>query len=426
MPNISKKLYRHVAELFPICRSITGEGLRTTLRYISQHIPLDITEVPTGTRVLDWEIPPEWNVRSASLKTLCGRTIVDFSQNNLHLMNYSMPFDGIISRAELEEHLHSLPEEPELIPYVTSYYKRDWGICLAHRERLSLSDEAYRVTIDTDLAPGSLSYGECLLPGECDSEVLISAHTCHPSLANDNLSSIAVAIELARLMMVRKRRYTWRFLFAPGTIGAIAWLSANSNILMHVRHGLVLTCLGDPGPLTYKLSRRQHTSIDRYVAYVLTELGYSGHIIPFSPLGYDERQFCSPGFNLPIGCLMRSPGGTFREYHTSADNLTFIKPTALANSLSALTRIADLIEDDDMMVRRMPFGEPQLSRHGLGDAPNRDALSWVLNLSDGKHTLFDIAEQSHIPFTAITEASKQLLMKDLIVRCHAETEHGAG
>lgn len=421
MPELSEKLYSHIAELFPLCRSITGEGLRSTLQYISRQIPLNIVEVPTGTRVLDWEVPPEWTVRGAFLRTLDGRTIVDFSQSNLHLMNYSVPFDGVVSRAELEKHLHSLPDKPDLIPYVTSYYKRDWGLCLSHRVRIALNDDAYRVKIDSELAHGSLSYGECLLLGETAEEVLISAHACHPSLANDNLSSIAVAIELARLLAKRRRRFTWRFLFAPGTIGAITWLAANPDAPARVRHGLVLTCLGDVAPLSYKRSRRQDAPIDRYATHVLGKGEHGDRILPFSPMGYDERQFCSPGFDLPVGCLMRSPGGTFPEYHTSADNLEFVRPSALADSLQAIDRIADLIERDSTFRRTMPYGEPHLGRYGLYDSDNRSALLWVLNLSDGRHSLLDIAERSQLPFSAVATVSEELRQVGLLAPVRGQT-----
>jgi aminopeptidase-like protein len=408
-------LHAHVAELFPICRSITGEGLRETLRYIAHHVPLRLTEVPSGTQVLDWEVPPEWTLRGARIETLDGRPIVDVRNNNLHIVQYSVPFTGSVSRGELETHLHSLPERPDAIPYVTSYYRRDWGFCLTHRARMALTDPAYRVHVDTELAPGSLTYGECVLPGEEAGEVLISAHCCHPSLANDNLSSIAVAIELARRLAARRRRFTWRFLFAPGTIGAICWLAANRDAPARVRHGLVLTCLGDPAPPTYKRSRQGDAPIDRYVSHVLRGAGAGDRILPFTPLGYDERQFGSPGFNLPVGCLMRSPAGAFPQYHTSDDNLDFVQPVALADSFRLLELIAELIEGDVCYVNTAPYGEPQLGRRGLYDMANRSALLWVLNLSDGLHTLLDIAERSGQSFAAIAEAARTLAVAGLLV-----------
>jgi aminopeptidase-like protein len=411
---IGERIHAHVAALFPICRSITGEGLRATLRYIGAHIPLALTEVPSGTRVLDWQVPPEWNIREAWVATPDGRRVIDFARHNLHVVQYSEPVDRVVTRAELDAHLHSLPDQPDLIPYRTSYYVRDWGFCLPHRDRAQLTEDAYRVRIDTTLAPGSLSYGECVLPGEAADEVLFSAHCCHPSLANDNLSSIAVAIELARALQQQRRRFTYRFLFAPGTIGAICWLAANRDAAARVRHGLVLTSLGDPAPPSYKQSRRGDAPIDRYAAHVLR----GARIHRFSPTGYDERQFCSPGFDLPMGCLMRSPGGTFPQYHTSADNPDFVRPAALADSLGVLKEIVALIEHDRHWRNTAPHGEPQLGRRGLYDGTaDRMALLWVLNLSDGRHSLLDIAERAGLPFAAIVAAAAALRDAGLLTAC---------
>ncbi len=412
MTEIGAKLHAHVVELYPLCRSITGDGLRATLRHIAAAIPLHVTEVPSGTQVLDWQVPPEWNVRDAWLEAPDGRRIADFARHNLHLLQYSEPVDRVVGRAELDAHLHSLPDQPDLIPYRTSYYARDWGFCLPHRTRAALPEGDYRVHINTTLAPGSLSYGECVLPGETAEEVLFSAHCCHPSLANDNLASIAVAIGPAQHLAARPRRYTYRFLFAPGTIGAICWLAANRDAASHIRHGLVLTCLGDPAAPSYKQSRQGNAPIDRYAAQVVD----GARIHPFSPTGYDERQFCSPGFDLPMGCLMRSPGGAFPQYHTSADNPDFVRPAALADSLDVLIRIVDLIEHDRHWQNTAPHGEPQLGRRGLYDgAADRLALLWVLNLSDGRHSLLDIAERSGRPFAAVRDAAAALERAGLLV-----------
>jgi aminopeptidase-like protein len=410
-------LHGHVAALFPICRSITGNGLRETLRYVGEHLPLTMHEVPSGTPVLDWHVPPEWNVHGARLRTLSGRTVIDFADNALHLLNYSTPQDRVVTRAELQAHLHSLPDQPDLIPYRTSYYTLDWGFCLSERARQALDEDAYHVQIDTSLQPGSLTYGECVLPGELPDEVLISVHVCHPSLANDNLSSLAVAIELARALADRERRFSYRFVFAPGTIGAITWLHFNRVAAARIRHGLVLTCLGDPAPPSYKLSRRGDAAIDRYAGYVLQAEGHGERVQPFAPTGYDERQYGSPGFDLPVGCLMRSPGGTFRQYHTSADNLGFVTPDALADSLRVLTQLVHLIEQDRIWRNTAPFGEPQLGRRGLygGAAADKMALLWTLNLSDGRHSLFDIAQRSRVPFTAIVTAAGVLAAAGLLV-----------
>jgi aminopeptidase-like protein len=419
---LEQDLFGHVEALFPICRSITGEGLRQTLQYIRRFIPLQIHEVASGTQVLDWVVPPEWNVRGAAILTMAGDTVVDFAHNNLHLLQYSVPVDAVISRTDLESHLHSLPEQPDLIPYRTAYYAPAWGFCLADKTRQQMVDPAYRVVIDTTLEPGRLSFGEVLLAGETEEEVLFSAHSCHPSLANDNLSAIAVAIELAREMARRPHRLSYRFLFAPGTIGAITWLHYNSKATKNLRHGLILTCLGDEAPPSYKRSRRGDALIDRYVAYVLRDEGQANRLEPFQPTGYDERQYCSPGFDLPMGRLSRSPGGTFPQYHTSADNLTFVKPAALADSVRVIRRIVDMIEHDRIWRNTSPYGEPQLGRRGLyqvkelGNGGRFDQLTlmWVLNLSDGRHSLLDIAERSGKPFDAVAAAAARLRESGLL------------
>lgn len=424
MTDILADLYSHVEALFPLCRSITGDGLRATLAHIAEHIPLTVREVPTGTAVLDWEIPQEWNVRDAAIYSLAGDRVVDFKANNLHLLQYSEPIDRIVPRDQLEAHLYSLPDRPDLIPYRTSYYNRTWGFCLSHRQRLSLSDCAYRVVIDSSLEAGSLSYGECYLPGTLTQEVLFSVHCCHPSLANDNLSAIAVAIELARKLVQRPRRFSYRFLFAPGTIGAITWLHFNQDASQRIRHGLVLACLGDDGSPSYKRSRRGDAAIDRYTVRALREAGNTNRVKPFSPIGYDERQYCSPGFDLPMGCLMRSPPKTFPEYHTSADSLGFVRPSALGNSLGLLESIVNVIEQDTTWRSTQPYGEPQLSRRGLYssiggvDTPcqecDRETLLWVLNLADGRHSLFDIAERSDKPFKFVVAAAAALAKAGLL------------
>ncbi len=414
---------RLAAELYPICRSITGEGLRQTLRVIGQEIPLEIREVPSGTRLFDWTVPNEWNVRRAFIEALDGRRLVDFADCNLHLLQYSTAVDRIVSLQELRRHLHTLPETPDWIPYRTSYYSENWGFCLSHRLAETLTDEAYRVVIETTLAPGHLSYGELALPGESAAEMLFSIHCCHPSLANDNLSGIAVAVALGKRLMAAPRRIGYRFLFIPGTLGSLAWLAANEERVPLVQHGLVLTCLGDGGPLTYKQSRRGDAAIDRIAAHVLQHKSERHRILPFTPYGYDERQYCSPAFNMPVGCLMRSPNGTFPEYHTSADNLAFIRDDALADSLDALWRIVAVVEGDARYVNLNPKGEPQLGKRGLyrpiggeKEAGGVDQLTllWVLNLADGRHSLLDMAERAGIPFAKMRAAADQLLAKDLL------------
>src|SRR5690349_6023137 len=305
-------LHGLVTELFPINRSLTGAGVRETLGIVACHIDLTINEVPSGTAVLDWTVPMEWNIRGGSISTLSGRRLVDFADHNLHVMGYSKPVQAVLSRAELAQHVHTLPDQPDLIPYRTGYFANDWGFCLPDRLWRSMNDDSYRVEIDSSLAPGAMTYGEFFVPGETFDEVLISCHVCHPSLANDNLSGIAIATALAMRQAQRKRRLGYRFLFLPATIGAITWLAQNEAMLARIKHGLVLTCLGDPGAFHYKQSRKGAV-IDRAVEHVLRHSGARHEIMPFNPYGYDERQFCSPGFDLAVGCLMRSVHGTFPE-----------------------------------------------------------------------------------------------------------------
>ncbi|HEX7023336.1 MAG TPA: DUF4910 domain-containing protein, partial [Gemmatimonadales bacterium] len=300
------RMHGLIEELFPVCRSITGDGLRETLRRVQRDVPVVLREIPSGTAVLDWTVPPEWNIRDGYV-ALGGERIVDFRVSNLHVVNYSTPVRRRMTLAELRPHLFSLPEHPDWIPYRTSYWNEGWGFCLRHRQLESLREGDYEVCIDSTLAPGSLSYGELLVPGASTDEVLISCHVCHPSLANDNLSALAVAVEAARWVMSESRGLSYRFLFIPGTIGSIAWLAHNEAGLGRIRHGLVLSCLGDPGPMTYKRSRRGNAVIDRAAAHVLGSTGLGERVRTFVPYGYDERQYCSPGFDLPVGCLTRTP-----------------------------------------------------------------------------------------------------------------------
>jgi aminopeptidase-like protein len=412
LPEVGEAMHRFAAELYPICRSITGDGIRQTLSLVQQRIPLELHNVPTGTPIFDWTVPKEWNIRDAWIKDSKGRKVVDFQQSNLHLVNYSTPIRAALPLSELRSHLFTLPEHPDWIPYRTSYYKEDWGFCLSHNQLLALEEGNYEVCIDATLADGHLTYGECYLPGRSDEEVLVSSHACHPSLANDNLSGVTVATFLAELLSARQRRYSYRFLFMPGTIGAIAWLSRNRRAASRIRHGLVLTCVGDSGGFHYKKSRRADAVIDRAANQVLRHSGEPYELLDFSPFGYDERQYCSPGFNLPVGCLMRSVWGTFPEYHTSADSLDFIRPLKLAGSLRLCAGIVDVLENDRLYCNRNPYCEPQLGRRNLygseSAATEIRARLWVLSLSDGHHSLLDIAERSGLPFTAICDAAELL------------------
>jgi aminopeptidase-like protein len=416
-------MMRLIERLYPICRSITGNGVRQTFKILQEYVPLDIQEIATGTKVLDWQVPREWNVRQAYIARLDGTRVIDFATHNLHLVNYSAPIDRTVGIDELRRHLHAIADRPDWIPYRTSYYSENWGFCLTQRQLNDLTDPSYRVVIDSSLEDGHLTYGELLVPGRCDQTVLVSAHICHPSLANDNLSGMVVALALAQHLRTIRPRYSYRFLFIPGTIGSITWLALNEHKIGSIEHGLVLSCLGDRGNMTYKQSRRGDAAIDRIVAHVFKHYGGgSGRVVPFIPFGYDERQYCSPGYDLPVGCLMRSEPGQYPEYHTSADNPYLLSEDSLAHSLAILQQIVGVIEGNAITRNNSPKGEPQLGRRGLyrvlgGQSSLEDAqmaLLWVLNLSDGRHSLFDIAERAGMPFAAVRAAADALCATDLL------------
>jgi aminopeptidase-like protein len=411
-----------IKELYPICRSITGEGVRETLRIIQKRVPLEIQEVPSGTKVFDWTVPPEWNVTDAYVMNREGKRVIDFQSHNLHLMSYSVPVRKKMTLEELRPHLFSLPAHPEWIPYRTSYYKENWGFCMRHVDFEELSDEEYDVVIDSTLQAGSLTYGQLYLPGETSDEVLVSCHVCHPSLCNDNLSGITVAVKLAETMAARSRRYSYRFLFIPGTIGSITWLAQNEKIVPCIRHGLVITGVGDAGNVTYKKSRQGNAEIDRAMTHVLRHSGEAHSIIDFSPYGYDERQYCSPGFNLPVGCFMRTLHGQYPEYHSSADNLDLVRSESLSRSYADCLQTFELLEANRVYVSQNPRCEPQLGRRGLyravaGQQENQCrelALLWVLNMSDGRHALLDIADRAALPFGQIQSAAEALVEAGLL------------
>jgi len=411
--SIGLALHAQLKSLYPICRSITGDGVRKTLAQLQSEIPVDVHEVPSGTQVFDWTVPREWNIRDAWIESSDGLRVLDFQNHNLHVMSYSVPIRETLSLEELLAHVHSLPDRPDAIPYKTSYYKETWGFCMSHRARQALKEDRYQVCIDSALTQGSLTYGEYLIPGATRDEVLVSSHICHPSLANDNLSGIVVAVALAKTLASRSNlRYSYRFLFIPGTIGAITWLARNEELVSRIQHGLVLSGVGDAGAMTYKRSRRGTAVVDRAVEHVLktSRLPYS--IADFTPYGYDERQFCSPGFNLPVGCFCRSPYGTYPEYHTSDDNPEFVKAESLSESLATLVRVIDVLEGNSTYLNTNPKCEPQLGSRGLykelGEESDTMAMLWALNFSDGDRSLLDIAERSDLPFERLLRVCRML------------------
>ena len=418
-------MYGLVRDLYPICRSITGDGVRETLRRIGEHIPLKLHEVPTGTQVFDWTVPKEWNIKDAYVRGPDGAKVIDFKKHNLHVLNYSAPVRKSMPLAELRAHLHSLPDHPDWVPYKTSYYQERWGFCLSQRQLDGLKEGLYEVVIDASLAAGHLTYAECFLPGTSSDEVLISCHVCHPSICNDNLSGMALSTFLAKHLRGVPLRYSYRFIFVPGTIGAITWLALNENTVGRVRHGLIVANVGDAGRMHYKKSRRGDAEIDRAVVHALGNRGEAYEVMEFSPYGYDERQFCSPGFNLPMGSLTRTPWGRYPEYHTSADDLNLVQPEYLGDSLRTYLSVLDILEKNRRYRNLNPKCEPQLGRRGLyrqmgGNVESKEselAMLWVLNLSDGGHSLLDISERAKMGFQTIAAAASLLHEHGLLEEC---------
>jgi aminopeptidase-like protein len=418
----SVEMYRLLSELYPICRSITGNGVRETLSKIRRIIPLEVHEVPSGTKVFDWIVPKEWNIRDAYIKNSKGEKIIDLKKSNLHVLNYSVPIQKQVSLQELKKHLFTLPEHPDWIPYRTSYYSENWGFCMTHNQFKNLEEDTYKVHIDSTLQDGSLTYGEYHLKGDLSDEVLISAHICHPSLCNDNLSGIVLAAWLVKYLSQISLRYSYRFLFIPVTIGSITWLCLNEAKVSKIKHGLVVVCVGDSGGFTYKKTRQGDAEIDKIVTHVLKYSDSDSKIIEFFPYGYDERQYCSPGFDLPVGCLMRTPHGQFPEYHTSADNLDFVQPEYLADSFSTYLAVLNILENNKRYLNQNPKCEPQLGKRGLyykiGERDDSRAFQlamlWVLNLSDGKNSLMDISERAKLGFDLIKKAADTLAEHGLL------------
>lgn len=415
------EMHALMTRLFPICRSITGDGFRQTLEVLRRYVPIEVHEVPTGTQVLDWTIPKEWNIREAHVTNRAGERVIDLKASNLHVASYSVPVKTRLSLDELRNHVYTLPGQPDLIPYRTTYYSERWAFCMSDQTLTSLGDGDYDVYIDSTLQDGSLTYGECVLPGATDREILVSAHACHPSLANDNLSGVVLAVFLARYLQGLSLRYTYRFVFIPGTIGSITWLARNEERVDRIAHGLVAACVGDGGAFTYKRSRRGDAHVDRAAAIALRDSGRPHRLVDFAPFGYDERQYCSPGFDLPVGCLSRTPHGQFPQYHTSADDLTFVRPAHLAESLEIYLSVLGVLERDGRYRNRSPKGEPQLGKRGLYPSVGgtdagveQMAMLWTLNLSDGHHSLVDVAGRSGLAFDAIRRAADALAAHDLL------------
>jgi aminopeptidase-like protein len=420
--DVGDDAYELMRRLFPLCRSLTGDGVRATFDLLEEKIPITRTEIPSGTRVFDWIVPDEWNLHDAYIASADGTRVVDYRRSTLHVVSYSEPVRTMLPLDELRERLHTLPDHPDIVPYRTSYYERTWGFCLSHNQLLDLEPGDYEVVIDSTLEPGHLTYAELRIEGEDEGEVLVSTYVCHPSLANDNLSGIAVATMLAKRLLGRRLRHSYRFLFAPGTIGPLTWLHENRDGLGRVEHGLTLSCIGDSGDLTYKRSRLGDAEVDLAMETVLRDSGAPHRVLPWEPWGGDERQFCSPGFDLPVGSLMRTPHGEFDGYHTSADGLDRIRPESLAQTVATCLELVDVLESNRRLTNVSPYGEPQLGRRGLyrsaGGAvatPEEErALLWVLNQSDGRSSLLDIARCSGLRYAVIRRAAERLERAGLV------------
>lgn len=418
-----EEIYNLIKRLYPICRSITGEGVRESLNIIKEYIPLNIKSLASGTKVFDWTIPKEWSIRQAYIKNSKGEKFCDFSVNNLNVVNYSIPINTKMKLEELKKYIHTIPAKPDWIPYVTSYYKENWGFCMSYNEFIKLQDDDYEVYIDSELIQGELNYGEVYLEGECKEEFLISTYICHPSLCNDNLTGPALITHIIKELIKHKHKYSYRFLFVPETIGAISWLANNEDKVEKIKYGIVATCLGDSGKMMYKRSKRGNTDIDRIVEKVFRDCNSPLEIINFFPWGSDERQFCSPGFNLPVGSLTRSMYSRFPEYHTSGDNLNFVKSEFLQDSFIKYMMVIFYVENNNKYININPKCEPQLGKRGLYRAVNDRTNNFVsdeylmltlLSYSDGQTDLLDISNRSGMSFINLYNNAKLLEKAELL------------
>lgn len=422
MSSVGDSIYGLLEELFPICRSITGDGLRETLKILKRELPdLELFEVPTGTKAFDWEVPREWNIRDAYVIDPQGDKIIDFQDSNLHVVSYSIPVDNTVSLEELQEHLYSLPEQPEAIPYITSYYKERWGFCITHNQRETLQDGDYQVMIDSDLKPGSLTYGELILPGESTSEIFLSTYICHPSMANNELSGPTVVAQIAKWLQSVERRHTFRIVFIPETIGSIVYLSRNLEEMQErVVAGFNITCAGDDLNYSYLGSRYGDTLSDQVVQHVL------GHMHPgYAQYSYlrrqsDERQYCSPGVDLPVVSIMRTKYAEYPEYHTSLDNLDFVSPAGLEGAYEVVKTCIECLEANETL-RVTVKCEPQLGKRGLYPTlSTKESASIVRNMmnllayADGSNTLLEIAERIEAPMWDLLPIAGSLKREGLL------------
>jgi aminopeptidase-like protein len=442
--------------LYPLCRSITGNDVRNTLKILQELVELDITEISSGTKCYDWVVPDEWNINDAFILDSSGNKIIDFKKNNLHVVNYSSPFEGILSFDELKNHLFTLPDLPDAIPYRTSYYNRNWGFCIAHREYLAMDPkENYFVKIDSSLTPGSLTLGDSVIHGTSGSEFIISTYCCHPSLANDNLSGIVLWTLLLRELKKRKLRHTYRFVIVPETIGSIAYLSRNESIMKRIEGGLVITTVAGPGSFGYKQSYLGNSIIDRVVHQTMKEFNTDFISYPFDINGSDERQYSSPFFRIPIGTICKDKYYEYSYYHTSLDNLDFISASNLVQTLKIYLHTIENLEMNKTYHSLNPKCEPQLGKRGLypklggqikqnarilsnpeesnpeekkyklsdDEAISQkdiDLIGWIMFDCDGKSSLLDIAEKRNFLIRDLYQTAEKLMRHNLIEENYAE------
>jgi aminopeptidase-like protein len=419
-------LENYFDKLWSLNRSITGNGLRQSFKILNELMDLNLYEVPTGTKVFDWEIPKEWNVNEAYIITPDGEKIANFTENNLHLLGYSIPVRLKLNLSELKKHIFSIEYLPDAIPYLTSYYNETWGFCISHNQLISLKDGIYEVIIDSELREGSLTIADAVLKGKSDQEILISTYLCHPSMANNELSGpLVTALLYSKIKAITNRFYTYRFVIVPETIGSIAYLHRNKEYLIqHVYAGFVVTCIGDENKFTYKKSRKGNTITDQITTHILKHYAPQYHtVLDYIPIGSDERQYCSPGFNFPVGSLMRTMYGCYEEYHTSLDNKNFISFEAMEESVNMYYRIMEAFELNHKYINTNPFCEPRLGSRNLypkiGLKDKKDItlrkILYLLNYSDGEFSLLDIANKFNCSILELKEELKVLLDEGLLI-----------
>jgi aminopeptidase-like protein len=421
MKTVGVEMHDLVKRLFPICRSITGNGVRETLRILQEHVPITVHEVPTGTRVFDWTVPKEWNIRSAYVEDEYGQKVIDFSENNLHVVGYSTPVNKVVFLQELQDHLYSLPDQPEAIPYITSYYQERWGFCISHKDRKRLKDGKYKVFIDSELKDGHLTYGELIVPGESKKEVFLSTYVCHPSMANDELSGLVVTTFLTKWILNRSRKYTYRIIFVPETIGSLTYLSRNLEAMKrNIIAGFNILCVGDNRVYSYLPTRNGETLSDKVALNVLSFRHPDFKKWSFLDKGGDERQYNAPGIDLPVGCVMRSRFQSFPEYHTSLDDLDLVSAEGLSGSLDVLRECLTTLENN-RRYKTSCLGEPQLGRRGLyptvstkSSAAETRSMKNFIAYADGEKDLVDISNVIGVPTWELYPIVQKLIKADLL------------